>query len=61
MSTIEIAEYEKSTKDNDDVCDGHQNGGHGGSKNHQRVLGCAGRNLLMLVYYVIIHCIFCIP
>jgi len=30
MPTIEITEYEKATKDDDDICDGHQNGGHGG-------------------------------
>lgn len=42
MSAIERAEHEKTTKDDDDIYDGDQNGGHGGLKNHQRVLGCAG-------------------
>jgi len=59
MPTIEITEYEKATKDDDDICDGHQNGGHGGLKNHQRVLGCAGGNSVILVYYVIRDSVFC--
>lgn len=37
MSTIEVAEDKKTAKDDDDVCDGHQNGRHERNSSGKRV------------------------
>jgi hypothetical protein len=48
LSTVEIAKHEEATEDDDDICNRHKDGGHGG-KERQRMIkptcstaGCAG-------------------
>jgi hypothetical protein len=44
MSTVEVTEDKKAAKDDDDVCNGHQNGRHERNNNEVNVFSreCAG-------------------